>query len=334
MELADAIVAELGIEHFFNIQLVGEHVIEINPRISTIVYQEDLNLPYLGVKRALGEISDEELAALRARVRPGRTALRYFDQLEWDAMTGCRSRALRDASRGRPRRSGAYVGAVAPVHPARRGGSTSRRRSTRAAFVTIDPRGRSGGCATRDDEAGRDTAAPRDALPGQHRRDPVGERQALRARRRRAARRLQPRPAPPRGGLVLDRQAARQQLRRSGARSRGCCRSTDVFHFYFGLTLVPKSLQFPILRARAQEAVFHYLGSDIRGKTPERARLRQARGRGDRRLLRRDPLGARRAGGPARARPARVHAGAAVRPRAAARRARAARPQRRRARST
>ena len=85
MELADRIVAELAIEHFFNIQLVGEHVIEINPRISTIVYQEDLNLPYLGVKHALGEISADELAALRARVRPGRTALRYFDQVEWGA---------------------------------------------------------------------------------------------------------------------------------------------------------------------------------------------------------------------------------------------------------
>ena len=85
MELADTIVAELGIEHFFNIQLVGEHVIEINPRISTVVYQDDLNLPYLGVKRALGEISDDELRALRGRIRPGRTALRYFDQLEWDA---------------------------------------------------------------------------------------------------------------------------------------------------------------------------------------------------------------------------------------------------------
>ncbi|MGZ4282491.1 MAG: ATP-grasp domain-containing protein [Gaiellaceae bacterium] len=83
--LADAIVAELEIEHFFNIQLVGEQVIEVNPRISTIVYQEDLNIPYLGVKHALGEISGEELAALRSRVRPGRTALRYFDQVEWDA---------------------------------------------------------------------------------------------------------------------------------------------------------------------------------------------------------------------------------------------------------
>src|SRR5205085_8235771 len=79
MDIAERIVSALEIEHFFNIQLVGEHVIEVNPRVSTIVYQEDLNLPYLGVKRALGEIADEELAALRARVRPGRTALRYFD---------------------------------------------------------------------------------------------------------------------------------------------------------------------------------------------------------------------------------------------------------------
>ncbi len=85
MTLSNAIIAELGIEHFFNIQLVGDYVIEINPRISTIVYQDDLNLPYLGVKRAIGEISDDELRALRSRIRPGRTALRYFDQLEFDA---------------------------------------------------------------------------------------------------------------------------------------------------------------------------------------------------------------------------------------------------------
>ena len=44
---------------------------------------------------------------------------------------------------------------------------------------------------------------------------------------------------------------------------------TDVFHFYFGLTLVPKSLQFPILRAFGKKSVYHFLGSDIRGKTPE-----------------------------------------------------------------
>ena len=84
MATANKLVEELAIEWFFNIQLVGEHVIEINPRISTIVYQDDLNLPYLGVKRALGEISDDELAALRSRIRPGRASLRYFDQVDFD----------------------------------------------------------------------------------------------------------------------------------------------------------------------------------------------------------------------------------------------------------
>jgi glycosyltransferase involved in cell wall biosynthesis len=44
---------------------------------------------------------------------------------------------------------------------------------------------------------------------------------------------------------------------------------TDVFHFYFGLTLVPKRAQFPLLRATRRKSVFHFLGSDIRGKSPE-----------------------------------------------------------------
>ena len=44
---------------------------------------------------------------------------------------------------------------------------------------------------------------------------------------------------------------------------------TDLFHFTFGLTLVPQSLQFPILHAFRKPSVMHYLGSDIRGKTPD-----------------------------------------------------------------
>ena len=48
---------------------------------------------------------------------------------------------------------------------------------------------------------------------------------------------------------------------------------TDIFHFYFGLTLVPKSLQFPILRAARKKSVYHFLGSDIRGKPPDARQL-------------------------------------------------------------
>ena len=84
MQVASRIVGALSLDHFFNIQLVGDVVIEVNPRISTVVYQEDLNIPYLGLKRALGEIDAEELAAYARRIRPDRAALRFFDQVEWD----------------------------------------------------------------------------------------------------------------------------------------------------------------------------------------------------------------------------------------------------------
>jgi glycosyltransferase involved in cell wall biosynthesis len=43
-------------------------------------------------------------------------------------------------------------------------------------------------------------------------------------------------------------------------------RETDVFHFYFGLTLVPKSVQFALLRMLGKRSVMHFLGSDIRGR--------------------------------------------------------------------
>jgi glycosyltransferase involved in cell wall biosynthesis len=64
------------------------------------------------------------------------------------------------------------------------------------------------------------------------------------------------------GGLVR-RQAT--QWRAFGRLAR----QTDVFHFYFGLTLVPKSAQFPLLRALGKRSVMHFLGSDIRGRTAD-----------------------------------------------------------------
>jgi glycosyltransferase involved in cell wall biosynthesis len=51
---------------------------------------------------------------------------------------------------------------------------------------------------------------------------------------------------------------------------------TDVFHFYFGWTMVPRRLTWPLLKASRRKSVLHFLGSDIRGKGPEE--LRYARG--------------------------------------------------------
>src|SRR5204862_8085468 len=60
---------------------------------------------------------------------------------------------------------------------------------------------------------------------------------------------------------------ARQQATQWRAFARLAPR-TDIFHFYFGLTLLPKSVQFPLLRALGKHSVMHFLGSDIRGKAP------------------------------------------------------------------
>jgi glycosyltransferase involved in cell wall biosynthesis len=49
----------------------------------------------------------------------------------------------------------------------------------------------------------------------------------------------------------------------------GLLPKTDIFHFIFGLTLVPQTVQFPLLNVFRKKSVMHYLGSDIRGKTPE-----------------------------------------------------------------
>jgi glycosyltransferase involved in cell wall biosynthesis len=51
---------------------------------------------------------------------------------------------------------------------------------------------------------------------------------------------------------------------------------TDVFHFYFGWTLVPRKLQWPLLKAARRKSVLHFLGSDIRGKDADE--LAYARG--------------------------------------------------------
>src|SRR4051812_2475538 len=74
----------------------------------------------------------------------------------------------------------------------------------------------------------------------------------------------------PEADLSLDRHGSLpQRLGEQFAAVARLAPQTDIFHFYFGLTLIPKSLQFPVLRALRKKSVFHYLGSDIRGKSPQ-----------------------------------------------------------------
>jgi glycosyltransferase involved in cell wall biosynthesis len=74
----------------------------------------------------------------------------------------------------------------------------------------------------------------------------------------------------PEADIDLERHGgfARRQLTQWTAFARLAPR-TDIFHFYFGLTLVPKSVQFPLLRKLHKRSVMHFLGSDIRGRPEE-----------------------------------------------------------------
>ena len=74
-----------GLDWFVNIQFKGDKLLEVNPRVSTFVYQDDFILPYLGIKYALGELGDEAAAAPPRRAcAPSRRTVRYYDQVFWD----------------------------------------------------------------------------------------------------------------------------------------------------------------------------------------------------------------------------------------------------------
>jgi hypothetical protein len=70
--------------HFISVQFKGGKLMEINPRVSTIVYTPLINPPALAVGLALGTTDPAELRALRSQVPIGRRAIRYFDQVEFD----------------------------------------------------------------------------------------------------------------------------------------------------------------------------------------------------------------------------------------------------------
>ena len=88
MEIADRIVAELGIEWFFNIQLVGEHVIEINPRISTVV----------GRRTSISATSASNGRSARSRTRSSRPSRRTCGPAERRSATSTRSSGIEAAA--------------------------------------------------------------------------------------------------------------------------------------------------------------------------------------------------------------------------------------------
>ncbi|MGD9099604.1 MAG: ATP-grasp domain-containing protein [Anaerolineae bacterium] len=81
----ETVAQGLGLDYFANVQFKGDKLLEVNPRVSTFVHQEDFNMPYLGLKYVLGEIDEGELQVADQQVRATRRSVRYYDQIFYDS---------------------------------------------------------------------------------------------------------------------------------------------------------------------------------------------------------------------------------------------------------
>lgn len=81
MEYCKKIIEKIPLTYNSCFQFIDGYLIEINTRVSTFIYQDDLIEPYITIKLALGEYSKDDVRALQDKVQYGRRMLRYFDQV-------------------------------------------------------------------------------------------------------------------------------------------------------------------------------------------------------------------------------------------------------------
>jgi carbamoyl-phosphate synthase large subunit len=81
VEQTRKILKAIPLSYCVNLQFIGGKLIEINPRVSTFIYQRDVMAPYLAVKLGLGELSEEDIMKYGEKIDYGRRMVRYMDQV-------------------------------------------------------------------------------------------------------------------------------------------------------------------------------------------------------------------------------------------------------------
>jgi carbamoyl-phosphate synthase large subunit len=75
------ILKSIPLSYCVNLQFISGKLIEINPRVSTFIYQQNLIAPYLAIKLALGELSEDDIIAYNGLIDYGRRMIRFMDQV-------------------------------------------------------------------------------------------------------------------------------------------------------------------------------------------------------------------------------------------------------------
>jgi carbamoyl-phosphate synthase large subunit len=79
--MTEKILDAIPLSYCVNFQFIDGKLIEINPRVSTFIYQRDFLQAYLAIQLALGEISPQEAQSYRDDIDHGRRMVRYMDQV-------------------------------------------------------------------------------------------------------------------------------------------------------------------------------------------------------------------------------------------------------------
>ncbi len=83
VEQTREILRSIRLSYCVNLQFIGDKLIEINPRVSTFIYQPDLVIPYLAIKLAVGDLTESDVIEYRKDIAYGRRMIRYMDQRFW-----------------------------------------------------------------------------------------------------------------------------------------------------------------------------------------------------------------------------------------------------------
>ena len=84
MKQTKIILNAIKLSYNVNLQFIEDQLIEINPRVSSFIFQDNLIFPYLAIKIALGELSPSDLKKRTEKIAYGRRMLRYMDQIFWE----------------------------------------------------------------------------------------------------------------------------------------------------------------------------------------------------------------------------------------------------------
>lgn len=82
------LVSRITLKYNVSLQFIDDKVIEINPRTSTFIFQNELNEPWLAIKLGLGLARPNEVRDFRSRVRFGRRMVRFMDQIFFEEAGG------------------------------------------------------------------------------------------------------------------------------------------------------------------------------------------------------------------------------------------------------